>query len=187
MMLCAGLLGLFVLGCWALAKTTTLLPGPGGLDFFGTRASLPAAVREPLDAERALAHPVVGVSVTMGIAAFCACRISARMGLAALAAPFVVVLTSAAKHAIGPPTALPSGHAAYAIAVFGLASWLCLRAGIRLGATALAGVALAMGPARVIQGAHYAIDAVTGMALGLAWLIVLLVWGTPKPGEDVSR
>jgi|AntDryMetagUQ889_1029465.scaffolds.fasta_scaffold01042_3 membrane-associated phospholipid phosphatase len=183
----AGLLGLFALVCWVLAKTTTLFPGPSGLDFFGTRADLPAAVRYLLDAERALAHPVVAASATIGIAAFCARRVSAKMCLAALVAPFVVVVASGAKDALGPPTALPSGHAAYAIAVFGIASWLCWRAGRWSGAAVLALVALSMGPARVIQGAHYAIDVIAGAALGLAWLITLLVWGTPRHSGHVPR
>ena len=130
----AGLLGLFALVCWVLAKTTTLFPGPSGLDFFGTRADLPAAVRYLLDAERALAHPVVAASATIGIA-----------------------------------------------------SWLCWRAGRWSGAAVLALVALSMGPARVIQGAHYAIDVIAGAALGLAWLITLLVWGTPRHSGHVPR
>jgi len=183
-MLSAGLLFLFVLVCWVLAKTTRLFPGPSGLDFFGTRARLPSALRVALDAETALAEPLAAVALTICFAGFAAWQEGARMCIAALIAPLVVLLTSAAKDSVGPPTALPSGHAAYAIAVFGMGSWLCARAGSKVGAAVLALIGVAMAPARAIQGAHYAIDVIAGAALGLAWLIPLILFGTRQLPEE---
>jgi undecaprenyl-diphosphatase len=72
----------------------------------------------------------------------------------------------------------PSGHAAIAVCALALlapyvgAGWT----------TALAGAVLATGYVRVHQGAHYPLDAVGGVALGLGVAAsAAAVFGRPQP------
>jgi membrane-associated phospholipid phosphatase len=61
------------------------------------------------------------------------------------------------------------------VAVGGYAAWLLLAARRPRLAAALFALALAMAPARVIEGAHRPPDVIAGVALGLAWLLLVLV------------
>jgi membrane-associated phospholipid phosphatase len=160
--------------CIAIAKTTDLLPGTAGLEPWITRPALPDAVRWPVEALIWLARPAVAAAITCALALAAAVRMGPRFGLLVLLAAAAGPLTSAIKEA-GRVTSLPSGHAAYAISVFGAAAWLALRDGRPALAAVAAVPAVLMGPARVIEGAHWPADVACGAALGLAWLLAVLL------------
>ncbi|MCW2958214.1 MAG: phosphatase family protein [Solirubrobacterales bacterium] len=71
--------------------------------------------------------------------------------------------------------ALPSGHAAYAAALFGLVLVL----GVvrrRTDVAVVAGLLIAaIAAALVLQGAHHPADVLDGVALGTAWLLAVIV------------
>ena len=82
-----------------------------------------------------------------------------------------------------PPSGLssfPSGHALFALSLYGTLAWL---AGLRLaGAGSRACVwagaillILAIGLSRIYLGLHYATDVLAGYAAGLAWVSVVLM------------
>jgi undecaprenyl-diphosphatase len=72
-------------------------------------------------------------------------------------------------------SSFPSGHAAYAVAVYGLVAWLAYARGHRGLAGALALPVMLMGPALALLGNHYPADILAGYALGLGWLLLVLV------------
>ncbi len=59
--------------------------------------------------------------------------------------------------------------------MLGLAAWLLLMSGRAGWAVAGALIGAAMGPARVLEGAHHTADVVAGDLLGLGWLLALLL------------
>ena len=73
----------------------------------------------------------------------------------------------------------PSGHTVYATTVFGMLAWLAWEHGRRDAAVVLAGLVVAMGPARVLSSAHLASDVVGGYLLGSAWLLVAVTAYAP--------
>jgi len=99
-----------------------------------------------------------------------------------------VIKTIADRHR--PPGAglttasFPSGHTTWTTAVFGLAAVLLWRRGHRVWAGACVVVIAAMGPARVMLGVHWTSDVLAGYAVGLAWLIVLVLFGLPWAAAD---
>lgn len=70
---------------------------------------------------------------------------------------------------------LPSGHAAYVAAMFGFVAALGLSRGRWDVAAAAAVPIVGMGPATIINGAHYPGDILAGWALGLGWVCTLLL------------
>jgi membrane-associated phospholipid phosphatase len=173
----AGLAAL-ALACWVVAKTTDLLSGPGGLDPGRTRAQVNPDFRWMLDVVVFLGNPLVALLTVAALSLAAGRMWGRRFGVLILVAASIVVATSVLK-AAGPQTSLPSGHTAYAVALFGTAAWLALRAGHRAFALAFVAPALAMGPTRVLEGAHHPADAIAGAALGLAWAIAIVVAGVP--------
>jgi undecaprenyl-diphosphatase len=106
-------------------------------------------------------------------------------GAAVLLASFGVVLNEGVRAILGPTPAsevtfgalvdsYPSGHTVYATTVFGMLAWLAWEHGRRDAAVVLAGLVVAMGPARVLSSAHLASDVIGGYLLGAAWLLVTL-------------
>lgn len=162
---------------WVLAKTTSLIP-------YATEAYRRHAYLSPASPQRdaalavvRLADPAAALVTVLALSAYCLVRGGRRAALLPWAAAAVVILTTVAKHLPGRTTTLPSGHAAYATAVAGLAAWLLVRARHPwLGAAVLV-LGLLMASARVIEGAHVWPDVVAGVALGLAWLLGVLVLG----------
>lgn len=115
---------------------------------------------------------------------------------AVLACATVVVASSLLKGLFGPSDlqqavhpgtggTLPSGHTAWAAAVFGLAAVLAWRAGRRWIACAALLVLAAMGPARVVTESHWTGDVLAGYALGLGWLAGVLAL-VPVPVRRLS-
>ena len=105
----------------------------------------------------------------------------------------VSVLTWAIKTATDrtrPPGAaltsgsFPSGHTTWATAVFGLAALFLLQRGQRGLAVICIVAIVAMGPARVMLGLHWTSDVLAGYAVGLVWLIVLVLVGLPWAAAD---
>jgi membrane-associated phospholipid phosphatase len=105
---------------------------------------------------------------------FSGCRLAARLWLLSLVAVLaaMVVLKLVVLGCISGTSALtsPSGHTATAVFVFGGIAALALR--LRLAATLLAGLALAIlfGISRVAVHAHSVLDVVVGGGVGLAVL-----------------
>jgi undecaprenyl-diphosphatase len=74
----------------------------------------------------------------------------------------------------------PSGHVAYATALFGFFAFLGLerrRAEVVVVSLLLI---VAMGPARIISGAHFPSDVVGGYLVGAAWLCGVVLWTTRR-------
>jgi membrane-associated phospholipid phosphatase len=168
--------------CTGLSKVTGIFPSPDDLDSYASMKSLAPPLRHAVDAEVFLARPRAALPIVVVLALVCWRIRGPRWALAALATPFVVLFTTVAK-AIPPDSTLPSGHSAYALATFGMAALVAWGAGQRFVAAALAAIGLAMGPARVLEGAHHTADVVVGDALGLAWLLFLLLRAT-SPGRS---
>jgi membrane-associated phospholipid phosphatase len=78
----------------------------------------------------------------------------------------------------------PSGHTVGTTAVLGLLAVLLARSGRRRLAMACLVVVAAMGPSRVLVGAHWVSDALAGYLIGLVWLIAVLLLGLPWAGRD---
>jgi undecaprenyl-diphosphatase len=173
-------LGLGVLSAAVLVidKTSDLLPGPEGLQPWITLPSRPDAVRVAIESIVWLARPRVAVAtaVVVGLAALW--RGGPRAAVLVVVVAVVGPLVSDLKD-VGPDTSAPSGHAAFAASVYGAACWLALRERRIVPAAALAAPAVLMGPARVIEGAHWPADVATGTALGVAWLLAVLAAGAP--------
>jgi membrane-associated phospholipid phosphatase len=173
----AGLAACALLGV-LLAKTTSLLPGKAGLQPWNVLPTLAPAWRQTVEAFGWLGSPGAAVATVLALTAITARSDGLRWAALVPAAAGVVVVSTLAKDA-GPQTSLPSGHSAYAVSVFGLGAWLLLRRGRPLLAGAAVALALAMSPARVIEGAHWPADVFAGSSLGAAWLLVLLLVGVP--------
>ncbi len=77
------------------------------------------------------------------------------------------------------PGNFPSGHVVYITSLCGLLGWFALARGHRATFLAMLLPILAMGPLRVIDGAHWPSDVLAGYALGLGWTIIVLVVGLP--------
>lgn len=108
-------------------------------------------------------------------------RKSAAIIIAAAGAP---ALTTILKAAIGPTPPwtelkhtdvanFPSGHVAYAVALFGAAAWLADGSRNRDVRIIFVLLAAAMGPARLALGAHLLSDVLAGICVGGAWLIAV--------------
>jgi membrane-associated phospholipid phosphatase len=173
------LLAAAVFGCWLVAKATNRIPHATGVDGVVAEQTRPAGLLDAARAIAGLAEPATALVTVAVIALIAWRREGPRAAILVGAIASVVIVTTIAKDLPGRDTSLPSGHVAYATAVGGLIAIELVR--LRLLATAVAVVVLAalMGPARVIEGAHLAIDVVTGAALGAAWLVTAEVLGRP--------
>lgn len=124
--------------------------------------------------------PVAALTVIAATVAV-ARRCGARAALGVVLSVGVVLVVEALKAGWGPTplwralrphhgTNYPSGHTAYATALFGylaLLAWRRRQPDLALYALALV---VGMGPALVLGGAHLPSDVVGGYALGAAWL-----------------
>ena len=73
----------------------------------------------------------------------------------------------------------PLSRSVVVITTLGPLGWFALARGHRATCAAMLLVILAMGPLRVIDGAHWPSDVLAGYALGLAWTIAVLAIGLP--------
>jgi len=173
----AAVLAAAVLVAWVMAKTTGLLPRAIDRDAVQAYRDYHGPLRDLAHTIATIADAWVALVTVAVLATYSHLRGGPRAALLPVAAAAVVVVTTIAKDLPGRATSLPSGHVAYAVAVGGYAAWLLLRAGHPGRAAALFGLALLMAPARVIDGAHEPPDVIAGIALGIAWLLVVLVVG----------
>jgi len=181
---CAAVLLAGVIGLWCYLRYVGPLPGDEAilrrveahqalrtshlLQFFGNLGTTSVAFVTVV-----IAAAIVGR--TIGLLAACAVLLSA----------IGVVVNASLRAILGPtPTSqatfgafvesYPSGHVVYATTVFGLLAWLAWRHGRRDAAVVLAGLVVAMGPARVLNSAHLPSDVIGGYLLGGAWLLLVL-------------
>lgn len=138
-----------------------------------------------------LGSPLVALLTVAVVAWFIARRCGVRWGVLTPLVFGAPVIANIIKRASGPTElasllqglppqtigSLPSGHAAFVSALFGLVAVLGLAAGRRDVAVAAAIPVLATGPTQVLRGAHFPADMVAGYALGFAWLLTLLLLG----------
>jgi membrane-associated phospholipid phosphatase len=165
-----------------------VLPRSSWSDVLVARERYPGALLDAAGAVAFLARPVVAALTVLGASAVALLRFGPRWGAVVLGAVLVTVAAAVLKHAVGPATSLPSGHAAYAAAVFGAVACLSLADGRRGAALILLLASIAMAAARVLQGAHEPADAVAGLALGWAWLVPLLLLAarrSPSPTDHI--
>ena len=97
-----------------------------------------------------------------------------------LGASLAVLANDALKATLGTPLAFdqsgpsfPSGHVVYATAFFGSLGWLAWCRRQREAVAVCAFAILAMGPARVLSGAHVVSDCLGGYLFGAGWLLAL--------------
>lgn len=142
-------------------------------------------------------------TVTVAVATWLVGR---RLGVASaalvVATAAVVIVNDTMKDAWGPTPIMleylgerqagnfPSGHVAYATAVFGYLAWLALRQGQRDIAVVLLAVVVLMGPSRILTHAHFPSDVVGGYVIGAAWLILVIAlsepWRRARPSRATS-
>lgn len=189
----AGVLALLVVALQVIAEVHGWVPGDRFAKWFFDHSRTDPAIRI---GERIghLGLPPVAIGTVLTLAAYAWLTAGLRYAAMACAASTVVLASTSLKLVFGPsllttlyrPGAsgtLPSGHTAYATAVFGFAAFLLWRQGHRFLAAAPALVVVAMGPARVASGAHWPSDVIAGYALGAAWLLIVLVVGLPARND----
>jgi len=188
----AGLLLVVAGVCFVWVRAIGPLPGELRFEGWRTGGGVPGRLDGALTFVTYLGDPwvaVITVLVLVAIAAEECGRHQAGLILGAVGVVgFVVPLRSvlgptsqayggAAGVNLGPGANFPSVHSAYAVSVFGVACWLALCHGHRALSYALALPALVMGPALALRGDHYPADVLAGYAIGLAWLIGVLLLG----------
>ncbi len=180
-LLCATVLLACVLGLWAYLRYVGPLPGDQAIlqRVRGRPELLSSHALQFLGDLGTTSVALVTVAVAVAVVGR---AIGALAGAAVLLASAGVVLNEALRSVLGPTPAnfgaliesYPSGHAVYATTFFGILAWFAWRHGRRDAAAVLAGLIVAMGPARVLSSAHLPSDVLGGYLLGSAWLLVVL-------------
>jgi membrane-associated phospholipid phosphatase len=186
----AALLALTAVLCLLVIELDGSFPGDGRFIHWIEHAKPPTALRLPAVAFAALADPFVAC-LSVAIAFVVVERlIGPRHAVLVLAALAAVALNEIVKALVGPtplqlragghfaPSNFPSGHVVYATALFGTLAWFALARERRALFVAMLALVIGMGPFRIVDGAHWPSDVLAGYALGLAWTIVVLVFGT---------
>lgn len=182
--------------CWL---AVALLGGlPGDLESAAkVREERPGWVAlAPAHALDWLGRPIPGAALLALLGAWIWRRIGWRHALLVIGASGVTAITWLIKDAvdrgrpsgagIGDPS-FPSGHTAWAIAVFGAVAVLAVRRHRWVPAAACMALAGVMGPSRVFLGVHWVSDVIAGYAIGLAWLIGVLLVGLPWAERTTSQ
>jgi membrane-associated phospholipid phosphatase len=144
----------------------------------------PGDVRSLIGFFDTLATPWIAAGTVLALAAIAAENLGRRAAAVIVAAAGVVVLNALLKHLLGQTPLweeyrdvglnFPSGHVAYATAVFGAVAWLAVRERQRaIAATAVALIVL-MGVDRVVSRAHLPSDVIAGYLVGGAWLCLVM-------------
>lgn len=167
-----------------VVQATGGLPGEEALARWARRADTPAPVAQADALLAALGTPAVALATVLAFAWIAHRRLGPAAGRFMLASTAVAVIVLVVKVVVGPtdPWAdashtttanFPSGHVAYATAVFGAAALLAAP-GHREVSRVLWLLVAAMGPSRIIEGVHVVSDVLAGYAVGAAWLLVIL-------------
>lgn len=191
--------------CFLLVKLTGPLPGELRFEAWRVDGGYPATLNRPLSFVTYLGDTWVAAGMGLLLAAVTAEEVGRRWAVLVLATAGAGVVTEVLSQILGPTSPeyggaagvslgagdnFPSGHAAYAVSVYGLTSWLAWEGGHRALAGALALPALLMGPALAILGNHYPADVVAGYGVGVAWLIGVLMigerWARGRPAPGVA-
>jgi len=180
----AAALLLLVLAMRAWLEWVGPLPGDRwSAPFIRNHPSLPTAVLEAVEFMGAIGSPLVALALYAAAVWFTRTLAGRRDTLLVAASGLIVPLNAGLKQLLGPtplytevvlpdPLApnLPSGHVAFAAALFGALAIV----GVRHGRRDLAAILLALVPlmavARVAAGAHLVSDVVAGALIGFAWL-----------------
>lgn len=188
--LAAALAG-FVLACWIVIELAGSFPGD---------SELVSWMRHPHPGEplgfiahlfALLGNPIVACLSVFAVWMLVDRHLGSRYGMLVFAAVGVVACNTLLKTIFGPTPLqvsvrgsfsagnFPSGHVVYITSLCGLTGWFALARGNRPTYLAMLLLILAMGPCRILDGAHWPSDVLAGYALGLAWTIVVLVIGLP--------
>jgi membrane-associated phospholipid phosphatase len=132
----------------------------------------------------ALATPWVAAGTVLALAAVVGENLGRRWALLVVAASTVVVLNASLKHLFGPTPLwdelrdsglnFPSGHVAYATALFGAVAWIAAQHRQRAVAATCIALIVLMGIDRVVSRAHLPSDVIAGYLVGGAWLCLVL-------------
>lgn len=175
----------FVIGLWGLLRAGAELPGDLQL-ILAVRGDLPqGADYELWTFFSMVATPLVAVITVATAATIVGLTLGLRAAALVVTAAAAVLVNDVVRAVLGPTPAAalvfglgvhsyPSGHVVYATAVFGALAWLGWRHGRRDASVVLVGMAVAMGPARVLLGSHLPSDVLGGYALGGAWLLLVI-------------
>ncbi len=186
-------LALLVAGLWAVIALDGTFPGDTGNAAEVSEQHFHGLALAPAHAlDRLGRFPLTAIVIIV----FCAWAWRAfgwRHAVLAFSTLGVSVLTWAIKtiaERTRPPGAalstpsFPSGHTTWTTAVFGLAAVLLWQRGHRVSAGVCVVVIATMGPARVMLGVHWTSDVLAAYAVGLVWLIVLVLFGLPWAAAD---
>jgi len=190
-------LGAFLVGvvavCWAGVALLGALPGDARSAAEIREEDLGWVALAPARALDWLGRPVPAAVIMAAVGAWLWHRFGWRHAVLLVGGLGASGVTWLIKHAadrsrpegaILDDPSFPSGHTSWATVVFGLTALFAVQ---RQRWTAAAGcvvVAAAMGPSRVLLGVHWASDVVAGYAVGLAWLIALVLVGLPWARRD---
>ena len=178
--------------CFLLVKLHGPLPGELRFEAWRLGGGYPVTLNRPMTFVSYLGDTWVAAGSVLVLAAVTAEEVGRRWAILVVAAAGSAVLaellseilgatspeyTGAAGINIGPGNNFPSGHAAYAVSVYGLTSWLALERGHRALAGSLALPVLLMGPSLALLGNHYPADILAGYAIGLGWMLGVLLLG----------
>lgn len=139
-----------------------------------------------------LGTPTIATLLVAGVAAVALELAGPRVAVLVPAAAAVVLLTTLLKVVLGPTPLwasagghanFPSGHTAFATALFGLLAALTAEDGQRVAPPIFVALAAGMGVAMVVRGAHLPSDVLAGWAVGAAWTLALLALARPWAGR----
>jgi membrane-associated phospholipid phosphatase len=166
----------FVAVAWVARERRGLLPGEYAVRRWVHFHPAPQPFHRGLLAFVRLGRPRSAFLTVGGFALAATAVAGWRSGVLICAASAVVAPARAIKARARHRT-VPSGHVAYAVSLFGMVACMLLQQGHAGPAAIFALLALAMGPARILDGGHLLTDVAAGYAFGLAWLLTLLLVG----------
>lgn len=188
----AGLLLVLVGVCFFWVRAIGPLPGELRFEAWRNGGGMPYTLAGPLTFVTSFGNPWVAVTTVLVLAAVAAEERGRHPAGLILGAAGIVVFAVMLRAILGPTSQgygmapgvkiamsanFPSVHSAYAVSVFGVACRLAFRCGHRALSYALALPVVLMGPALALRGDHYPADILAGYAIGLAWLIAVLLLG----------
>jgi len=190
------LLACTVAACWAVVALAGSFPGDRKVAAEVAKENLGTVGLAPAHALDFLGQPPVALTVVALLALITGWRLGWRPAALVIAALGASAITTLLKHLVDRqrPTngveldpSFPSGHTAWATALFGLIFMLAIRRRRYRAAAGAALIVTAMGPSRLLLGVHYFSDVLAGYAVGLAWLLALTLIGLPWAGAVEKR
>jgi membrane-associated phospholipid phosphatase len=163
------------------------LPGDDALESAIESGGDDRALRDVAEAVTALGDTPVALATVAALALVVWRVAGPRLALVLLLAALMAPLTKLTEGPLGSDS--PSGHAAYAAAVFGFCVVLALAARRRLLAALAGAPVVAMPLALVLIDSHSPTEALAGLLLGAGWLLALLatVAGGARPDRRRRR